>query len=591
MKINHLFLITTVCLALVIPEEYRSNAHFVDAEDLSTPHSITLSPQVEGWSEPGVIYQEAWDDPLFSSFNDSNTRLVALIPDSGSDDNSRHIVVSEYNSGAWQTPVVIAQNGSYSYALYQVLPQQTHPVISGDGSTIAYVGYTGTTFGAYIVNRLSGGDWDTPQLLPTGLENTHYWISLSYDGNTLALCDYPFFGIQQVYVLTRTADVWSAPHLIGAGGNPSLSRDGKKITFVYNARVAFAEQISGTWTAPVELTDNANDEFSAEFPQMSGDGWAIHYWLVTLVPKDSAYIRTAQDLFIIRREDSGWSAPQKVNPTPIEPVFRTEGPAAADYYATRLIYSRPITTTNPIDDSTVVEESELEISEWLTDTWQATTLVESTGFNNFNTWPHLSPNGKTLVFDGGVRYNDNVPTYNALWKMTTDVAPQFPFWVYSISTVIGPGGGSLFSAFDNITYLFGSGTFTDTVEFTHSYWPDPPPAPSGMTGFCGIGGIGGNVGDTAGPICGTFSATMFGPGGLPMQPTSPVTVTVNYSNTNTGPTIPGTLGLFRWNLDEWDPLTFWDDPINKKVTGTMTHFSNFAVFGETYQSYLPIVVR
>ena len=71
------------------------------------------------------------------------------------------------------------------------MPQYTHPIISGDGNTIVYVGYTGTTFAAYIVNRLPAVA-GTPQLLDTGLANTHYWISLSQDGNTLALASYSF---------------------------------------------------------------------------------------------------------------------------------------------------------------------------------------------------------------------------------------------------------------------------------------------------------------------------------------------------------------------------------------------------------------
>jgi hypothetical protein len=178
-KINHLFLTVAICLALVVPAalaQHHGNTLIAEAAGGSTPkiqlRDTTHLTDAAGWSTPAVIYQEAWDDPLFISLNMSNTRLVALIPDSGSDDNSRHIVVSEYTNGAWQTPVTIAQNGMYSYDLYQVLPQQTHPVISGDGNTIAYVGYTGTTAGAYIINRLSGGGWNTPQWLNTGLENT-----------------------------------------------------------------------------------------------------------------------------------------------------------------------------------------------------------------------------------------------------------------------------------------------------------------------------------------------------------------------------------------------------------------------------------
>ncbi len=596
MKTNNLFLIVAICLALLIPA--ASAQHYGDtftakAADRSTPKvrqdgNITAAVAA-GWSTPAVIYQAAWDDPLFFSLDDNHTRLVALIPNSGSNDNNRSIVVSEYSGGAWQSPVTIATNGMYSYDLVQILPQKTHPVISGDGNTIAYVGHTGTTVGAYIVNR-SGSSWSAPQLLSTGLANTHYWISLSQDGNTLALCDYPFMGIQQVDIMTRSGGVWSAPFTIGVGGNPSLSADGKKLTYIRNARVVFTENILGTWTMPQELTDHAADQFSAEYPQMSGDGRAIFYWLVTLVPEGSSLIRSAQDLYILRREGSDWSAPQKVNTTSIVPAETTEGPASANYYATRLIYTRPITTTVPVPGS--IDQSELEMSEWVTNTWQTTTLVDDNGFNNFNKWPRLSSNGKTLVFDGGTRYVDGVPVYNALWQMSTDAKPPYSPWSCSVTSLIGPAGGSLLSGCDNISYIFGAGTVTDTVEVTHSYWPNPNSPPSGMGGIGGIGGIGGlgAVGGYAG-LGGAFSTTMFGPGGLTVQPSKPVTVTVDYSDTNPGATITGTLGLYRWDLGLWNAIPSLDFYTEKKITGTLMHFSDFAIFGETYQVFLPVIVR
>ncbi len=548
------------------------------------------------WTEPAVIYPESWPHPLRFSIDDGATQLVALIPYSGSDERSREIVVSSKSGGAWQPPVVIANNGAFSDALFQVLPQQTHPLISGDGSTIAYVGYTGTTFAAYVVDRLPGGGWSAPALAPAALPNTHYRISLSRDGNTLALCDYPFLGIQQVYVATRTAGVWSAPVRVGDGGNPSLSADGRQLVYVSNAQVAYSQRTESGWSSPQQITTNDPATTVAEYPQISADGRSAYYWLVNLAPDGTdALVRTAQDLYILRRAGSGWGSPQKVTATPVLPSSVTDGPAAADRWATRLVYTRPVTETRPGGEA-VVTSSHLEVSEGITGSWQTERLVAANGAGNYNKWPRLTPAGGMLIFDGGIRYGGiryggSQPVYDALWQTTTTVAPPLPPWAYTVSAAFDAAGGSLFSDFDHIGYLFGPGTFTGPVDLTHSFWPNPPPPPPppppGLaTGLAPIGGIGG-----IGGLGGAFNTTLLGPGGLPVQPLLPVTITVSYSSTPTCPTIPGSLGLWRLNGSIWEPVPSEDNAAAQVLTATLTHFSSFAIFGETRPLYLPSVVR
>ena len=546
-----------------------------------------------GWSTPTILYPEVWPDPLYFSVSDNGARLVALLPASGSDDNSRHIVVSELIGGVWQEPVVIAQNGAYSEALFQVLPQRTHPVISGAGRTIAYVGYTGATFGVYVSDRTNDGVWGPPALLNTGFANTHYWISLSRDGNTLAVSDYPFLGTQHLYVLTRQAGVWGAPVRVSlesganpGGGMPSLSEDGSRLAFIANAQVMYSQKTFDGWAAPIAVTTNNGLEESAEYPQMSGSGGAIHYWLVTLVPDGQALVRTAQNLYLMRWNGSGWDNPVQVNTASILPSYVTDGPATANRYATRLVYPSPVTTIDPGTGQSTITGSHLEASEWINGAWQTTRLIEANGYGNLNKWPRLTPLGRTLVFDGGVRYTDGPPVNGALWKMTTGIAPpSLPFSAFSLTGLIGGlNFSSLFSPFDNISYLFGPGTLPSPVSITHSSWPDPPAPPGGLTPIGGIGGIGGGLG-------GAFSGSLLGPGGLPVQPNLPVTVTVDYSNTSTGTAIPGSLSLWTLNLGQWLPLPSFDDPLSGVLTATVSHFSQFAVFGETKRLYLPIIAR
>ena len=92
-------------------------------------------------------------------------------------------------------------------------------------------------------------------------------------------------------------------------------------------------------------------------------------------------------------------------------------------------------------------------------------------------------------------------------------------------------------------------------------------------------------------LAGAFNTTLLGPGGLPVQPLLPVTITVSYSSTPTCPTIPGSLGLWRLNGSIWEPVPSEDNAAAQVLTATLTHFSSFAIFGETRPLYLPSVVR
>ena len=557
------------------------------APALAAPLSPATLP---GWSEPAILYPESWPAPRYVSFSNDGARLVALIPNSGSGDNSRHIVYSEAKNGVWQTPVVVAQNGAYSEAGFQVLPQRTHPVISGDGKTIAYVGYTGTTFGVYVLNRAADGAWSAPALINTDLPNIHYWISLNRTGSTLALSDYPFLGIQQLYVLERRNGVWGAPVRVSltsgphqGGGAPSLSEDGSRLVFIGNTQVLYSQRTATGWSAPVAVTSHDGATMMAEYPQLSGDGMSIVYWLVTLTPSGGYQVRTSQDLYSIWWEGNAWGAPRLVNPAPVLPSSATEGPAALSRAGTRIVYTRAVTTTDPISGESTVTGSHLDVSEWISNTWQTARLVAVTGYGNYNQWPRLTPVGRTFTFDGWQRSSRALPM-SGLWRMTTAANPAIPPHAFSLTTLLNTVGSSLvLSPFDNIGYRFDPGTFTATVTMTHTFQPNPPPPPPGQIGIGGIGGIGG--------LGGSFLTTLLGPGGLPIQPTRPVTITVDYSDTDTGTTIPGSLNLWRRDVDQWVKLPSIDDPAAGAVMAPVSHFSEFAIFGATNRVYLPAVLR
>src|SRR5690606_37822712 len=180
---------------------------------------------------------------------------------------------------------------------------------------------------------------------------------------------------------TRTNGVWSAPVRVSldsgplqGGWTPSLSEDGSRLVFIANAQVMYSQRAADGWTPPVALTSHDAFALSAEFPQLSGDGMSIYYWLVTLVPDGSAMVRAAQNLHGLWWKETGWDTPRLVNPTPVLPSSVTEGPAVVSRSGTRIAYSRPVTATDPGSDWSYVWGSHLEVGEWFTDTWQTTRL-------------------------------------------------------------------------------------------------------------------------------------------------------------------------------------------------------------------------
>jgi hypothetical protein len=386
------------------------------------------------WSQPQVLWPEVWDDPGWFDLDESGQHLVALIPHSGTDDNSRHVVVTERIGGVWQTPVILATNGTYSEEPFQVLPTHTVPEMAGDGGTLAFVGWDGASYSIYVSDRDAGG-WSTPTALPTGLDNHHYQVSLSRDGDTIALCNYPFMATQHVYVLRRSGGVWGAPvQVSGDTGDvggcwPSLDATGTRLVYVANARLQVVHSSGGVWGAPVALTDNVWWEHEVEFPQVSADGSAITYWLVDLVDNGSAYVRVAQNLLQVRRRAGGWGPPVQVNAAPVLPVFVYAGPAAANASATRLVYPREVMDSPPVGDPSVIG-CHLEVSELGDTGWVESRLVEYDGYGNYNKLPWLAPDGLDLVFEAGIRYTPTL-VYSALWSMSTAVTPPDPFTIFA----------------------------------------------------------------------------------------------------------------------------------------------------------------
>lgn len=537
------------------------------------------------WSDETLVLSSGY--PHYASMSDDGQQVVALLPYSGENDNSRHVVLVAKLGGVWQAPVVLANNGRYSDDAMQWLPQRTHPVISGDGQTVVYVGYTGETFAPYMVTRQANGTWSPPTLIPTGLPNVHYWLSLSRDGHTLALSDYDLWDTQHIYVLTRHGQSWSTPvrvtnseGVISGGGMPSLSADGRRLVYLQNARATFTEQVAGVWQPPIQLTANQWSEYTVEFPQMSRDGRSIFYFLVKKEPTQTGYVVVAQDLYVLRRTAGVWGMPEKVTQTPTVPTLAYDGPAAANEQATRFIYTRPITEPDPFDPEVMtINKTSLEWAEWHETGWQQTVLVEATVYGDMNGWPLLTPKGQTLLLTGGKRQGENQMLYQAaLWQKETAILPPVLPLPLRTTAVIPPTGGSLFSEIDQTSYSFGHNTFTQTVTITHDHEPVVPYVPTGWASLSG------------------FRVTAVDTSGEFIQPNRPVSITVSYGELPPGPTIPGTHRLYGFNNAEhsWYPIptaAVEDDAETRIMSGQLAYFSRFAILGETNQQFLPFISR
>nr|WP_254150859.1 delta-60 repeat domain-containing protein [Candidatus Chloroploca mongolica] len=133
---------------------------------------------------------------------------------------------------------------------------------------------------------------------------------------------------------------------------------------------------------------------------------------------------------------------------------------------------------------------------------------------------------------------------------------------------------------DGIDYLFPSGTFTETVTFTHT--PQP------TTNLPATGGLRGSG------YAFTLTAVATS-SGAPTQPAPGQAFTLTLEPLEVGSLIPATCGLWRWDeaSSTWtqDGITSSVSEDGTRLTATISHLSLFAVLGESHQVYLPFAQR
>ncbi len=360
------------------------------------------------WSAPLGIYHDM--EMVFPSANAGATQMVFLNPDGTTPGYTewyydRQVFFTEYAGGAWSTPAVIGSNGIYRPTGW--LPIVTHPLISGDGSTIAYLGCTGICkpmtqgdrYDIYVSLRGPSG-WSQPAVVPTVAETLSSQIGLSADGKTLACVTFtPFSDLKYiVYVVQRTGETWGSPTAVSSSDVnaffPVLSRDGKQVIWRSNQLAGgsdvldYASQLpGGGWSAPQALTSNPLlGMIVADYFSFSPDGKSIFYWSANTGTSDPNDI----SLYVLRQVDSTWGLSQQVTPG-VYPYTNEGLTAGLNFDGTRVVYPDPLLHADVVDDVS------LRMVEYKSGTWGAPAAVSAYQEGAMYRFPMLSDDGKRLL--------------------------------------------------------------------------------------------------------------------------------------------------------------------------------------------------
>jgi hypothetical protein len=149
----------------------------------------------------------------------------------------------------------------------------------------------------------------------------------------------------------------------------------------------------------------------------------------------------------------------------------------------------------------------------------------------------------------------------------------------STTAQVLPSGGTVWSAYDMISYSFPAGGFTDTVIITHAVRlaSDVPP-----------------FGELLGVRRFFETSAVFGATGQPadLVPGQTYSVAIQYSDRDLGPVVENSLALYHWDGGKWSALGTISamSPASNTITiARLDRFTLFALLGETNRLNLPFV--
>lgn len=409
--------------------------------------------------------------PSRPDISSDGTKVVYLNDPAASTEKTKEIRFVEYVQGKWSSPVTLASNGvlpdmSSGIASY---PEYTHPVLSGNGNVIAYLGHNQDNIHeVYVIDR-TNGVWGAPSLLNAGKGNLHYWLAISYDGNTIVFATYPYVWSEEarLYVSTRTDGAWAAPVQVsdqsGAPISVSIAPEATKIAWIQNYRLVFAEKVDGAWTTPNWLTaaeggdvDGVYTYYEAWNPKITADGPAIFFWKT----KIAGSTLDGKDLYVIKRTGTEWGGPVKITPEPIvTDLTYLASPVATDSTGTRVIYGKGIVSGD------VMNSARLMITEYQNGSWTTPVTLTSPS-QYYDVRPKLTSDGNTVIYEGPDKYGNTSIWSKSVGSATTETY-TLTVSVESAESEYGTGTGKV-TATGISCIIDSSGETTGTCEKTYS---------------------------------------------------------------------------------------------------------------------------
>jgi hypothetical protein len=224
------------------------------------------------------------------------------------------------------------------------------PVVSGDGSSMAFVTELPFYDGAFFTEKTDDG-WTYPQIITQmmGFDSDVYPVALSYDGTEMILY-YDDDYIGNLYYSRMVDGLWTPAKKLGENistkyweSHACFSKDARSLYFTSNRKGGYGgldiylteKQADGKWGAPINLGNIINTPYNEESPYICEDGLVLYF------SSYGHYNMGGYDIFCSRKKNDGsWSEPVNlgypINTTDDDLYFQPTGNGKAAYYA---IYS------------------------------------------------------------------------------------------------------------------------------------------------------------------------------------------------------------------------------------------------------------